>query len=158
MLHTLGLVSNGIGDSGAEALAASLADNNSLVVLGLSSNHIGDRGAAAFAAVLRVNQTLQCLYLEENKVGEAGARDLAAAQATTCTVKAMAASRRLAVVMGLHRRLGQACSFFALDSFILSEILAMCDVRGARDVLFYPKIVSPNLDTAATEAAFPPMV
>ena len=156
VLHTLGLVSNGIGDSGAEALAASLADNNSIVVLGLSSNHIGDKGAAAFAAALRVNQTLQCLYLEENKVGEAGARDLAAAQATTCTVKAMAASRRLAVMMGLHRRLGQACSFFALDSFICSEILTMCDVRGARDVLFYPKIVSPNPDTAAAEAALPP--
>ena len=134
-------MNNAITDDGAVALAEGLAGNQSLQVLGLSSNTIGDVGATAMAAALRRNDTLIGLYLEENDITEAGSCELKLAQETTRSCKLMAADLQLTVMSGLHRRLGADCPLFALDPFILREILGMCDVRRPRDVLYFPKII-----------------
>ena len=64
-LDPLTLESNGIGDSGAAALADYiLASNGTLRSLGLASNFI----AVALAAVLRANTTLKSVNLRHNQM------------------------------------------------------------------------------------------
>mmetsp|Transcript_48181 Transcript_48181/g.65613 ORF Transcript_48181/g.65613 Transcript_48181/m.65613 type:complete len:761 (-) Transcript_48181:297-2579(-) len=73
----LDLMSNGIGDRGAAALARTLvADDNVLEVLDLYANRIGDEGSAALARALRNNTSLSVLDLWDNKVGDRGASAL----------------------------------------------------------------------------------
>ena len=81
------------------------------------------------------------LYLEENDLTEAGERELASARENTSSCKSIAPEFQLAVMMGLHRRIGASSPLSALDICICREILGMCDTRRSRDVLFYPKIV-----------------
>ena len=94
------------------------------------------------ATALRRNDTLKGLYLEENDIGEAGSRQLQAVQETTASCKIMACNLQLAVMMGLNSRLGVNCPLFQLDTYICREILALCDVRRPRDILYYPKVDS----------------
>ena len=67
MLDSFTLESNGIGDSGAAALA-DYTSNGTLRSLGLASNFIGDVGAVALAAVLRANTTLESVDLRHNAI------------------------------------------------------------------------------------------
>mmetsp|Transcript_90219 Transcript_90219/g.255723 ORF Transcript_90219/g.255723 Transcript_90219/m.255723 type:complete len:591 (+) Transcript_90219:113-1885(+) len=71
----------GLGDRGACAVARALAapPNASLGELCLGRNGIGDAGAEAIAAVLGAGSALRRLSLRDNAIGDAGARALAAA-------------------------------------------------------------------------------
>jgi len=75
-----------IGDSGAAALARSLASNTRTRVLDLWSNDIGAQGAIAIARALETNTKLDKLYLNENNIGHAGVEALAKALASRSTV------------------------------------------------------------------------
>eukprot|EP00960_Hanusia_phi_P033800 750648-Hanusia_phi.AAC.4 len=139
-LKVLGLVSNGIGDRGAKALAKALESNSNLKVLGLSSNEISDEGAESFAEMLHINDSLQGLYLEENDIGEVGSAALAKAHKATTICSPMNVEKRLAVLMGTHRRLGQESVLFLLDALLCREIVVFCNDHAPRDVLYYPRI------------------
>jgi Ran GTPase-activating protein (RanGAP) involved in mRNA processing and transport len=64
---------NNIGDAGAVAVAAALADNKQLTWLELSNNPIGDEGAAALGEALRVNRKLERLGVTCCSFGGKGA-------------------------------------------------------------------------------------
>lgn len=67
-------VQNGIcGDEGAQAWAALLMENHTLLDLHLSYSNISDAGAIALANALKVNNTLLYLRLDTNEIGHAGA-------------------------------------------------------------------------------------
>eukprot|EP00667_Euglena_gracilis_P000262 EG_transcript_262 len=72
----LDLSSEGMGDSGARAVAAMLRTNTGLRAVDLRWNNIGPDGAKALASALRTNGTLQVLYLDRNALGNDGARAL----------------------------------------------------------------------------------
>ncbi|KAJ4461097.1 hypothetical protein PAPYR_2542 [Paratrimastix pyriformis] len=70
---------NMIGDEGARALAAGLAQSRTLQALRMDHNQIGDEGARALAEALPRNSSLHELWLNDNQIGDAGACALAAA-------------------------------------------------------------------------------
>lgn len=82
----LDLTGLSIGDRGAAALAAALADNETITSLTLSHNKIGDDGAAALAAAVISNSTLKKLKLSHNKIGDRGAAALADGLKTNSTL------------------------------------------------------------------------
>jgi hypothetical protein len=66
-----------IGDDGATALGAALAQNSSLTTLALHQNNVGDVGARALGAALAHNSSLTRLELSSNNIGDVGAQTLA---------------------------------------------------------------------------------
>ena len=80
-LRELTLPENSIGDEGANALAASLRQNTTLVSLDLFWNKVSDPGSIGFALVLgrQLNTTLKTLSLKTNSISDAGALALGAA-------------------------------------------------------------------------------
>lgn len=89
ILRSLKLGYNNLQDHGANAVAAALESQGSLVALDLGFNGIGDTGAAALGRSLVVNQTLQTLYLSGNAIGPAGAKSLAAGLIQNATLQVL---------------------------------------------------------------------
>jgi hypothetical protein len=88
-LTTLSLWNNNIGDQGARALAAALADNATLTTLNLGSNRIGAAGALALEDALEKNATLRTLGFDSNDVGTQGVMALAAALEQNATLTSL---------------------------------------------------------------------
>ena len=63
-MTSLDLGNDGIGDQGAERLAAALETNSTLTSLHLGKNRIGARGAKRFAAALETNVSVTSLNLQ----------------------------------------------------------------------------------------------
>ncbi|MBX9702595.1 MAG: leucine-rich repeat domain-containing protein [Silvanigrellaceae bacterium] len=80
-LTHLDLSINQIGDAGAQALAAAIANRTNLTHLDLYQNQIGDAGAQALADALANHTNLTRLDLSKNQIGDAGAQALADALA-----------------------------------------------------------------------------
>ena len=68
VLQSLWLSRNGIGDAGADALAAALSNGRArrLEALDLWGNGISPRGGKALAAALHTNRALRTLELRDN--------------------------------------------------------------------------------------------
>lgn len=75
-LKLLVMRGNDIGDVGADAIAAAVA-NSKIAELMLANNNIGSAGAIALAQVVAQSSCLQELDLNENEVGDDGAAALA---------------------------------------------------------------------------------
>lgn len=71
-LEVLYLGDNHIGNVGAEALGAALAQNTSLKRIYLANGRIGAAGARALANGLRANTTLEFMDLRHNDIGKEG--------------------------------------------------------------------------------------
>ncbi len=78
-LTSLTLLDNYIGVEGAKSLAEALKENSSLTFMGLNLNKIGDSGARALAEALKENNSLTWLNLGNNNIAAEGARSLAEA-------------------------------------------------------------------------------
>lgn len=78
-LETLKLESNGVGDSGAKALAAALGRSTKLQMLEVRRNSVTDVGAEHLALGLEKNRTLRHLDLFDNSITDVGASRLLAA-------------------------------------------------------------------------------
>mmetsp|Transcript_11948 Transcript_11948/g.19807 ORF Transcript_11948/g.19807 Transcript_11948/m.19807 type:complete len:359 (+) Transcript_11948:263-1339(+) len=76
-LEKLSIRNNYIGPSGGIKLANALQDNYSLEQLDLGTNPIGNDGAKAISELLRVNKTLRWLCLWSNDLDSEGIRHLA---------------------------------------------------------------------------------
>ncbi|KAL9965538.1 hypothetical protein ACROYT_G029352 [Oculina patagonica] len=85
-LTVLHLLSNNIGEHGANGLAEALKKNTSLTELHLSGNNIGDHGATGLAEALKKNTSLTVLYLCGNNIGDHGAAGLAEALQTNTSL------------------------------------------------------------------------
>ena len=75
-LQTLLLSCNGIGDEGAQCIAASVARNISLIKLNLASNGVGTNTCFIFSSALNSHRTMRLLDLSSNPLGDSGARCL----------------------------------------------------------------------------------
>jgi hypothetical protein len=78
-LQQLNMSANGIGDSGAAAVAEALMVNFSLKKLDLGNIDLGDDGAEDIAKALKVNSVLEELGLSSNGIGDSGAASIARA-------------------------------------------------------------------------------
>jgi Ran GTPase-activating protein (RanGAP) involved in mRNA processing and transport len=76
-LIELDLSSNGIGDSGASAMAGVLRNNTTLCRLQLHDNGIGSEGGKALGDALVHNRTLTHLGISGNQLGASGAEHIA---------------------------------------------------------------------------------
>lgn len=76
-LENLSIRNNYIGPKGAIQLAHALRDNCSLEQLDLGTNSIGNDGATAISELLHVNKTLQWLCLWSNNLDSEGVRKIA---------------------------------------------------------------------------------
>ena len=76
MLCRVDALNSGVGDAGAERLAANLG---CATHLDLRGNAISDAGASSLAAALETNVTVHTLWLWNNKVADAGVAALARA-------------------------------------------------------------------------------
>ena len=81
-----------MGDAGAAALAAALANNTTVKTVNVTQAGIGEEGAGVLAEALAVNTALRSLNLFGNRIGDGGARalarcvlDPAASESTTVT-------------------------------------------------------------------------
>mmetsp|Transcript_150532 Transcript_150532/g.273989 ORF Transcript_150532/g.273989 Transcript_150532/m.273989 type:complete len:168 (+) Transcript_150532:37-540(+) len=75
-LELLGLRHCNLGDGAAEALAALLKTNGTIVEIGIDENRISDAGAEALAGALGSNSTLRHLYVGENLMTDSGKKKL----------------------------------------------------------------------------------
>ena len=72
-IESLNLRDCRIGDVGAAAIAAALAQNKHVQFLQLRGNDLGDRGAAAIAGALHTNTALMDVYMTWLDIGDDGA-------------------------------------------------------------------------------------
>ena len=122
-----------LGDSGAELLADNLVRNHWLQALYLQSNGITDAGAQRLAEALKTNAALSELHMDGNSLSATGVSALAAAAAAWPLVtRPLASPAALAVCMGLHARLGAACSMRELPSKVVRLILKACSTQMNR--------------------------
>mmetsp|Transcript_44549 Transcript_44549/g.132993 ORF Transcript_44549/g.132993 Transcript_44549/m.132993 type:complete len:385 (-) Transcript_44549:95-1249(-) len=79
----------GLGDRGAQAIAQTFSrrSNPTIGELCLGNNGIGDTGALAIADVLRSGSMIRRLSLRDNKIGDAGAEAIAEALATNAALE-----------------------------------------------------------------------
>ena len=82
-LQALDFWENGAGAAGAEALAAALHGQTSLVTLELRGNGMGDAGARAFARMMPKNAPLGTLDLLNNSISSEGRSSLQAGLASS---------------------------------------------------------------------------
>ncbi|CAF2102809.1 unnamed protein product [Rotaria magnacalcarata] len=81
----ISLITNKIGDRGAQVLASLIKDSKMLISLDLRSNLIGDQGAGYLADALMNNTTLTKLKLRGNEIGPSGTKYLIDAQQNRTT-------------------------------------------------------------------------
>ena len=72
---TVALVAKMLRDCHVEALCEAV-NKYEVKKLQLAGNQLGDAGAEAIAAMLRTNRSLMLLHLKENKIGDAGKKAL----------------------------------------------------------------------------------
>jgi hypothetical protein len=125
-LLTLSLTSNSITDAGALSIAEMLKrDDCNLTSLNMANNGITDTGAIMIAEALALNRRLETLYIEENAIGDAGVHALEHAAKETFSVNDISEEIKVAVMMGMHSRLGrssllygQLCLFLVCSAYI----------------------------------------
>ena len=81
------LVSEGIGDRGAELLSTGIGNTKTLRVLHIAYNNIGPSGAIAIANALISNTSLEELNMNYNEVGQDGANAIAKAKMDNKTLQ-----------------------------------------------------------------------
>ncbi|CAF3019056.1 unnamed protein product [Rotaria sp. Silwood2] len=79
------LITNKIGDRGAQILASLIRNSMRLISLDLRSNHIGDQGASYLADALINNTTMTTLKLRGSEIGPSGTKYLINAQRNRTT-------------------------------------------------------------------------
>jgi Ran GTPase-activating protein (RanGAP) involved in mRNA processing and transport len=83
------LGTNGIGDTGAAAVAELVKENDRLEIIYLGCNAITATGVAALSAALVDSQTITGLWLKRNPIGVEGARHLATMLATNHSIRTL---------------------------------------------------------------------
>lgn len=79
LIEEISIRGNGLGDTGAQSLAALLLKSGTIRHLYISYCNIGSEGAIAIANALSVNKSLNAIDLGGNPVGEDGSRALLSA-------------------------------------------------------------------------------
>ena len=100
--NELCLTRHGIGDDGAQVLAAVLKVNRFIQKLDLSDNTIGDKGAKALACLLEANPWIRELNLSKNQIGIEGAQALVIALEKNQTLQKLDFSENQIGVKGVQ--------------------------------------------------------
>lgn len=83
------LGTNSLGDTGARALAATVAGEHGIATVYLGCNRITAEGSAALADALATDTTVRALWLKRNPVGDTGVAALAAALRRNTAVRTL---------------------------------------------------------------------
>ena len=87
------LLSGRVGDEGAAAIAAALAESTSLKSIYLAYNYIGVSGAKALAAAFTKSTSIQIIDTRSNCIGDEGASSIASAVSQSTTIRIVHARR-----------------------------------------------------------------
>jgi hypothetical protein len=117
----LNLWNNQLGKAGAQALAAALKTNTSLITLSLYNNELGETGEQALANMLKTNTALTTLDLGGNQLGKAGAQALAEALKTNTSLTTLSL---------WHNQLGETGAQALAEALKTNTALTTLDLGG----------------------------